>query len=293
MALRDFTSPLSFSVIALALLVGACGDDEPTDDTTTDTGGGTDTDGADTGVTDTGGSDGGVTDTGGGEGSCAPADALATTDVRGENYYRIERLKINEPRGVGAILEGLINNDIRLGKLHIIINITDFSAATGDATMQITGNAGVWDAATCSFAWYPGIVPNYGEGAFNDAGEITSNETISLIFPALLPNTDPPETLEIPLNEVAISGTLAADPENPDTLLLEGLLSGAILAENAADIEVELSPGNPQLLGELLGELNYPEGATGDALTGWKLEAEIRRAYPITFIPAEGSGVME
>lgn len=253
------------AALAVCALAVGCGDedsnpsadagqDTTTADTTADTGG--DDTSADTTGTDT-----------------APA-------VMEDQTHRLTGVRILQPSGVGPILEGLINTDIRNGKLHVLIQLADFEGEwpTG---FTLTGNAGT--DVEGGYTWYPGVQVNYVPGSIDAEGFFSGDETLSIIFPALEPNETEP--IQIPVSDLQLEGELF---ELDGTWSIEGELSGAILASEITDITVNL--GEERSLASLLGgeeEMDYPEDAPQAERTGWRLLATVT-ADEVTFVaPAE------
>lgn len=233
----------------------------------------------DTGTTDTGTTDTGTTD------DVADTEETDTSEVMEDTTFRVTFVDIVKPGGVGPILGNLINSDIEDQALHILIQVLDFAAAW-PATFTVSGNAGqaVYDGETIiGYTWYDGVEVDYATASIDADGVFDSDETLSITFPALEPGATEP--LEIPVSDLQLSGELFAVGSGWG---IEGTLEGAILASEIEGIEVDL--GTPQPLSQLLGgedKMDYPDGATGDALTGWKLEADIV-AESVTFVePAE------
>lgn len=222
--------------------------------------------------------------------------------------YRTTDLIIIEPIGLGTVLQGLVRRDINAGILHILIETDTFSADSGAATFEISGGAGeeVGDSTyqfADDFPASPGVVS--ADGSFHNTEPLQINFPVDIINPAdcdtgscdgdnCLDNTacnsgyecdadgdgQCHQPIVVPLKDVTISGMFG---ESGGVLTLLGttgaggaLLNGAILKEDADNIEIEPAPGaNPIGLTELLGEANmdYPEDAA--TKTGWLLSAEI------------------
>lgn len=250
------------AALAVCALAVGCGDEDPTPGTT-DTGGQDTTADA---VADTGGADTVGDDT-------APA-------VLEDQTHRLTGVRILQPSGVGPILEGLINTDIRNGKLHVLIQLSAFQGdwPTG---FTLTGNAGT--DVEGGYTWYPGVAVNYVPASIDADGFFAGDETLSIIFPALEPNETEP--IQIPVSDLQLEGELY---ELDGTWSIEGVLSGAILASEITDITVNL--GEERSLASLLGgedEMDYPEDAPQEERTGWRLQAEVT-ADEVTFVePAE------
>jgi hypothetical protein len=246
-----------------ALFVG-CGDEDETD-----------TGSADSATTDTG-TDTSIEDTARTE----DVDSDAAAEAFGDTTFRLTDVTIVRPTGVGGILENLINIDIEAELLHVLIQMADFDGDWRDAestSFQLTGNAG--QSAEGGYSWYEGVVIDQAEATISSDG-VFAGGPLSIIFPALEPGATEP--LQIPVSELNLSGELF---ELEGDWWMEGQLSGAILAENIADLTVQLSEeADPQSLGELLGGedgMDYPVGS--DDPTGWRLEANIN-ARAATFV---------
>jgi hypothetical protein len=260
----------------MVLALAACGDDG----TDPENGGE-----ADTGLEDTGGSD--------------ETSAFNWTAA----LYRTESLNITRPAHVGPLLNGLIAPDIREGRLHILIETSDFSAESGAATFMLFGGSGDLDQET-------GLYSVSGDGnpvpAVVEAdGSFVNTEPLSLDFAAII--TQPPscdgdpcddnscrddddcntnfecdtegegqclQFVVIPLQDLNIDGTFQQDEEgNP---ILDAItLDGAILKTDADGIELDLGTGTPTVLTNLLQEnrMDYPADAV--EYTGWILTAII------------------
>lgn len=222
--------------------------------------------------------------------------------------YRTTDLIIIEPIGLGTVLQGLIRRDINAGILHILVQTANFSADSGDATFEIFGGAGeeVGDSTyqfVDDFPASPGVVS--ADGSFYNTEPLQINFPTDIINAPncgtglcdgdnCLDNTACNDGYEcdadgdgqchqqivVPLKDVTVSGMFG---ETGGVLTLRGtagtggaMLNGAILKEDADNIEIEPAPGaNPISLTALLGEANmdYPEDAA--TKTGWLLSAEI------------------
>ena len=247
-------------MLAVALAFGCGGDDDADTDTGTDAG-------VDTTMEDTGG------DT-----TAGPASHQANT-------YRVINVDITHPNGIGAILSALIQGDLDANRLHILIDLQDFGAASGDTTFTITGNAGETTANEGEYAWHSDLDPStffYAQGDITADGDFINTETTRLDFPALVPDSDPPEFLILPLEELFIDGFFE---EAGGQVLMSAALDGVILESDAETIEVSLSAGaEPQLLSEILSNVSdpdYPE--EGENATGWAISADIQ-AIPIVLV---------
>ena len=250
--LRLSRLPLALvSALLLSSLVTACSDDaEPT---------------ADSGATP----DSSVTpDTGGGgDGGAITCDTPLSTHQT--QTYRVTNVSIEQPGGIGLILEGLINQDIGDGLLHILIRARDFDVNCGDANFQATGNAGkVLESG--EYDWFDGVTVEYKPATLGADGEFTNTEVLSIIFPALVPGD--PEPLQIPVDEIVLTGVLADRGEGPK---IEAILQGVIYEDRIQDIPpIELTPGaEPRPLADLLGRDN--QDVTGDR-PGWNLRAAVQ-----------------
>ncbi len=214
-------------------------------------------------------------------------DAATTTDANGDEAFedttfRTTRVGIIRPRGVGGILESLINTDIEANRLHVLVQVTEFEGPW-PTNFQLTGNAGTIADADDQYTWYPGVAIDRAAATIDERGFFEGVETLSIIFPALEPGADEP--IQIPVSDLQLEGELF---EEEGEWLVDGLLTGAILASEIEGITVDLSGGTtePQTLAQLLGgerTMDYPVGAEGDALTGWTLEGEIQ-AERVTFV---------
>jgi hypothetical protein len=256
--------------LACVLPLAACSSDEG--DSTTDTG-----------TTDTGGAETGGDTTG----SDAGADAAACDPVvsHQDQIFRMVAISISKPAGRGAFLEGLMQADFDADKLHILIENRNFGAPCGDTTYEITGNAGqrVSDGV---YTWFDGIELEYKTGTMSASGAFTNSESLSLIFPVVEPASDPPEIIPVPVVDINLNGVVG---ESGGQVVLEGTLTGAILLADAENITIEVVPGNPTTVADLLGvaDLDYPAGAA--EFTGWQLEAAIQAVVVDFAEPAEGS----
>lgn len=258
-----------FAVAALsAPLLVACSSDE---DTNTDTDTGTDVPG------DNGGDVTADTTTDGSGGTCAEPlpTHVATT-------YRVVSIAIAKPAGKGEFLANLMNTDFEAGILHILIDITEFESECGTSAFRITGNAGQV-VSEGVYTWFDDVEVVYKNATMLEDGSITTDETLDLIFPAVEPGSNPPSIIQIPVREISIDGFV----ENTASgLVIDATLTGAILLEEARNVEIEIVPGSPSTVAELLGEddIDYPIGAA--EFTGWQLEAAIQ-AVPVTAQLAE------
>jgi hypothetical protein len=244
------------STLLLSTFVTACGDDE---DTTTDSGST-----QDISTPDTGGGDGGGT-------GCETPDSTHSTQT-----YRVTNVSIEQPGGIGLILEGLINQDIGDGLLHILIRAKDFDANCGDANFQATGNAGqVLESG--EYDWFEGVTVEYKPATLGADGSFTNTEVLSIIFPALVPGD--PEPLQIPVDDIILSGLLGDSGSGPT---IEAILEGVIYEDRIQDIPpIELTPGaDPRPLADLLGREN--QDVEGDR-PGWNLRAAVQ-AVAVTAI---------
>ena len=255
------------------LIVAGCGDDETSEN-------GTDA-GSDTGAVD--------------QGSDAP-------EITWEDFMlRVTDVDVTRPSGVGAILSGIINPEIRADNIHILIEMTDFQAETGTTTFQLHGDAG---AVNEDDGTYYFIGEQGPEASSVEADGTYSNTTaVDVDFPirfAVNPVCDGgtcPDGLcrddndcrdgftcdadrdgrcfklvILPLHEVFISGQLLYED---GAFAVQGSeLSGLILKSEADGIEIDLG-GSVRLLTEVLqeGNMDCPEGA--DPPTAWCLDAVI------------------
>lgn len=256
-----------------ALAFTGCGDDDisPTGGDVADTSGG-DADMTDAG--DGGGADdSGNTDAGGSDGLVDPTFRLTVVDIQ------------RPIGGIGNVLENLITADIDDDLLHVLIQFRDFDSSLGEQEFMLTGTAG--DKAEGGYTWYPGAEPtddDFKPATFSASGEFANTENLAIIFPALEPGAEEP--LQIPVSELALTGTLI---EDGDSWYIAGLLSGAILASEIEGIDVNISgqPDGPrQPLSQLLGDFDYPLDAADEDRIGWALEADIE-AEPITYVEPE------
>ncbi len=263
-----------FCGLAAASLVMACSDDSDTDPNgTADAGPVTDTS---TGGADTVGGD----DTSGA--TCAAADPSHTELVyrvqRSPTFSGQEAVTILDPGGVGVILQGLINGDIETNRLHILISTREFASECGATTFEITGNAGsVTESGT--YDWFPNSTVNYKPATIDADGNVVNLENLSLIFPAILPDSD--DTLPIPAEDIEINGTILVGANGPEMI---AKLVGAIYEDAIAELPpVAIGSGEPRPLASLLGESNRNIDRNGRL--GWRLEADLV-AVPVT--PVDG-----
>ena len=279
--MRFFKQPL-FALAFAASFAFACSDDAGETDPTPDAG--AQTDGGDV-ETDAGGE-------GSGEGSGGETGTLE------DPTWRLTFVDIKRPiGGIGTILENLIAEDIDADELHILIQFRGFSADDIGGTFEIFGTAG--SKVEGGYTWYPGtepvdsdykdadiLDPASNEGEFCTATSalcFASTEQLSIIFPALEPGATEP--LQIPVTELSLTGEVFDD--NGEDVLF-GLLAGAILADEIADLDVNVSgqPDGPsQPLSDLLGDRTYPTDADDADKTGWVITAEIEAAVT-NFVPS-------
>lgn len=185
--------------------------------------------------------------------------------------FRLTNVEINKPGGVGRLLQGLMNNDFENQRLHVLIDVRNFESACGTTELELTGNAGTLPEGQepGSYAWFPGITPEYKPATMQEDGSVQNTEQLSLIFPALLVGSD--DTIQIPVTDLLLTGQIF---EQEGVLYIAGGLTGAILEADIADISVSLIPGqDPRPLPDLLGRgaMDYPVDAA--VKTGWQLEA--------------------
>ncbi|MCB9506621.1 MAG: hypothetical protein H6697_03010 [Myxococcales bacterium] len=249
---------------SLAVLANAAGCSDGDESPPTDTG--TDVTDVTVDAGDTGGDGEASTDT-------------ETPDEIGTLTFRITNVSIIEPAGVGGVLENLINNDIEDDALHILVQLSEFGGPF-PTTATVTGNAGA--IAEGGYSWYPGVTNDTGTIWIDETGTFANCETaddpdscntIGLIFPALEPGATEP--LQIPVSSLGLSGVIA---EVDGSWVMEGTLSGALLADEIAGINVDLSGGAGEgtPLADLLPDVrDYPPSAPVEERTGWRLEAEI------------------
>lgn len=256
-----------FAVAALAApLAVACSSEETTTDS--DAGADTQVDNGDDVSTDS-------TDGGGGGGACA---APLPTHVA--TSYRVVSISIAKPAGKGEFLANLMNADFESGILHILIDINEFESECGASAFRITGNAGQI-ASEGVYTWFEGVAVEYKDATMLEDGTITTDETLDLIFPAVEPNSDPVSIIQIPVREISIVGIVE---NTADGLIIDATLTGAILLEEARNVTIEIVRGSPSTVAALLGEgdIDYPIGAA--EFTGWQLEAAIQAvAVPTQF----------
>lgn len=258
---RSITRLLALAALAMPLVAG-CSDDDG-GDTTSDTGTATDTGGTGDAGGDTGGED-----TGGGCATPLPTHA--------DNTFRVVSIQIAKPAGKGEFLANLMNVDFEDQRLHILIDVNEFASECGQSAFRITGNAGDL-VSEGLYTWFDGVEIEYKNASIDADGNITTDETLDLIFPAVQPNSDPPEIILIPVREIAIDGVIA---QSASGLVVDATLTGAILLAEAQEVSIEIVPGSPSTIAELLGEgdMDYPAGAA--EFTGWQLEAAIQ-AVPV------------
>ena len=240
--------------------------------------------------------------------SAAETSSDAQSGMWTPALYRTTDLIIIEPIGLGTVLQGLIRRDINAGILHILVQTDNFSVDSGDATFEISGGAGE-EVGTATYQFLedfpasPGVVS--ADGSFYNTEPLQINFPTDIINPAdcdagscdgdnCLDNTACNDGYEcdadgdgqchqqiiVPLKDVTISGLFG---ESGGVLSLQGttgvggaLLNGAILREDADDIEIEPAPGaNTVTLTALLGEANMDYPADAATKTGWLLSAEI------------------
>lgn len=260
-------------VTLLSIALFACGDETTTDtDTTVDAGNGTD----------------------------AAAETSAAATWQGATY-RVTEVLVTHPSTVGGILNNIINPEIRDDRLHILIETSDFDAASGATNFMLLGGAG--DANGDNTYSFKPETPDPVPGSVEADGAFLNNEPILLNFPVLFhldpicdegpcddnhcrTTADCRDTFEcdfedtgecqkdiiLPLHDVIIDGVFKT--EDDIQVLRQSNLNGAILKSDADTIEVDLG-GSIVILTSLLGEnrMDYPEGA--DDLTGWSMSAKI------------------
>ena len=273
----EFRQLLLFSLILAISLLG-CSDDE-TDGSGQDAA-------SDAVVTDTGETDQGE------DGSGAVWDDL---------MLRVTQVDVTKPSGVGAILSGIINPEIRDDNIHILIEMTDFQATSGATTFELHGDAGAiseddgsyyfigeqgpaassieadgtfinTDEADVDFPIRFAVNPTCDGGACPD-GRCSDNDDCREGFTC---DSDRDgrcfKLVILPLHEVFVSGQMVFED---GAFSLQGAdLSGLILKSEADGIEIDLG-GSVRLLTEVLqeGNMDCPEGA--DPPTGWCLDAVI------------------
>jgi len=270
--MQPYRSLLRTAPVAALLLAGGCGDSTEVDaDVSADAS-------ADVGSGDTA-PDAEGSDTGGNDGSLFSREQVT---------FRITRVAISRPSGVGTVLQNLINKDIGEGALHVLIQAFEFGGEP-PTTLRVRGNAGT--TVEGGYTWYPGVALDDAAGTIDtdlfftncpDGVDPTTCETLDIIFPALEPGKTEP--LQIPVSNLGLNGNLF---ETEDGWALEGTLSGALLKTQIQDIQVELAEGQGQPLMQLLGgdaRMDYPVGAAEGERTGWRLEAEIQ-AVEVPFVP--------
>lgn len=203
-------------------------------------------------------------------------DATAASPFHRDTTFRATFVDVLQPSAVGAILTPLINNDIESGRLHVLVDVRDFAATSGDTTFRATGSAGQPTGTPGEYTWHDAVDPAsivYVAATMSAAGHFENTEPASVQFPAPMPGTEPPEIFIVPLKDIHMVG----DMEEVDgTVATVAFFSGAILREDAETIEVRLSPeSEPRTLASMLeGEpMNYPE--EGPDATGWRFEADV------------------
>ena len=229
------------------------------------------------------------------------SDTGMTTFTWEDLMLRVTYVDVTKPSGVGAILSGIINPEIRADNIHILIEMTDFAAETGATTFQLHGDAGAINEDDGTYYFIGEQGPSDSEVQAD--GTYTNTDTADVDFPirfAVNPVCDGGDCPDgrcrtdddcregftcdvdrdgrcfdlviLPLHEVYISGELLYED---GAFALEGSeLSGLILKSEADGIEIDLG-GTVRLLTEVLqeGNMDCPEGV--DPPTGWCLDAVI------------------
>jgi hypothetical protein len=275
------THPVRLTAVALLLLLplSACGDDG---EANPDGGGGADT---------------------GADGDAASGDALpdAAAATWAPTLYRVQNLLIDEPAGLGPLIQSLVQRDINSGLLNILIQTGGFAATSGATTFEIRGGAGESSDGTTfrlinDVDWVPASV--------EASGDFQNTELLTLDFPVILslpPRCDGAacpdnrcrdnddcvgqytcdsagdgqclQHIVLPLKEIRVTGAFTTNDAGTAVLSLASL-NGAILKADADQLEVGLPGAEPTLLSTLLGERNmdYPDRTNP---TGWRLSALI------------------
>lgn len=219
-----------------------------------------------------------------------------------DSAYRFTQISISSPGALGTLLGGLIRTDIGSGELNILVPTTSFDAADCVARFQLSAGAGTAiEGEGEEDPTY--FITNPEQVVFTDAIVIaTSDNTayfsttlpLSIVFPAILPGGG---TIDIPLRHIQASGTITEDEQGNVSLIAR--LSGAILAEDAEDLNFSLSAGGPeQNLGEVLSttptrdrffSLDYDVTSEEPEELGYRITATIS-ADAVTLVDAPEPG---
>lgn len=226
--------------------------------------------------------------------------AILVTEPRA---FRVDLLDIDDSTiGVlASILNNLITTDIRCGILNVLAYSHDYDLENLSFQIDVGGGV-VADSSTDPTAWYcsevsGASIPEPDPRTYEFIGEDTTarnvpviitdadtlifetSESFDLIFPAIVPGTqEDPMYLLLPLVDVSFGGTVERVSGTGQFDINTGLLTGAILKDDAEGIEVDLSPddGKPgATLAALLENvvMNYP--ADSEVKTGWLLSVDV------------------
>ncbi|MBN1945624.1 MAG: hypothetical protein JW797_08095 [Bradymonadales bacterium] len=214
--------------------------------------------------------------------------------------FRFTEFNITRPTGIGPILNGLMNLEIRNGRLHILLETMDFAADTGDTTFAIRASSGTKNQDD-SYQMISEPTPFSAE--IEGDGTYRNTEPGSLSIPVTFyidpvcdggpcpdnrcrtnddceagfecgddPSGQCEKLIQIPLRELTVTGVLTWDEEGNQQL--NGMeLEGVILKTDADAIQFNLGT-NLVSLTEVLDErqMDYPDEGTK---TGWWMSAEV------------------
>lgn len=255
-------SLLTFLIVGLSFNMMACGDDGDNEEEQVE--------------------DAGETDSSGENDTTGPTLCEAPCSSHQETTYRLTYIDVTGLSGIGNVLASAMRSDFETERLNVLIDLIEFSTDHGDATFRITGNGGSSATEPGSYTWHPDVSSvEYAAAEIDGFGHFSNTETMSIDFPGVTPGTEPPEIFILPIKDLQIEGILSElDGEN----LMDATLNGAILLEDAQEVEVRLSAtAEPKTLDQILAniDMNYPE--EGPDATGWRLTATII-ASPVTLV---------
>ena len=231
-------------------------------------------------------------------GSDSSADVAPMTWA--DTMLRVTEVTITQPSGVGSILTGIINSEIRAENIHILIELSDFAATTGATTCSLHGDAGEYDETDSEYE-FSGTSDEAAADITAD-GSFSNSELAEVDFPIRFtvnpvcdggdcPNdqcrtdADCTETgfscdvdgdgrcfqmVILPLHDVEFDGTLTAT--SGEFVVQGGNMDGLILKTDADEMLINLG-GSTRILTEILGEANMDCPAGADPLTGWCITA--------------------
>lgn len=231
-------------------------------------------------------------------GSDSSADVAPMTWA--DTMLRVTEVTITQPSGVGSILTGIINSEIRAENIHILVELSDFAVTTGATTCTLHGDAGDYNETSSEYE-FTGTSDEVAADMSAD-GSFSNSELAGVDFPIRFtvnpvcdggdcPNdecrtdADCTETgfscdldgdgrcfqmVILPLHDVEFDATLITT--SGEFAIQGGTMDGLILKSDADDMLINLG-GSTRILTEILGEANMDCPAGADPLTGWCISA--------------------